>query len=124
VQEGTRAIHCDVCFKPRIRRNTRRLPHRQQDSKTFAVAYAGAIIDLKGDETTIDGKRVYDMPALDHEQAFGEVCKVVDAHPELWNRPSRDAVNFAVDELWKKSHEDARDVECSVDADQRTRRLR
>jgi hypothetical protein len=74
-----------------------------KDSKTFAVAYAGAIIDLKGDETTIVGKRVYEMPALDYEQAFGEVCKVVDAHPELWNRPSRDAVTFAVDELWKKA---------------------
>jgi|HubBroStandDraft_4_1064222.scaffolds.fasta_scaffold06988_1 hypothetical protein len=73
-----------------------------KESKTFAVAYAGAIIDLKADETTPDGKRVYEMPALDYEQAFREVCKVVDAHSELWNQPSRDAVTFAVDALWKR----------------------
>ena len=42
------------------------------DSRVFAVAYTGAVIDLKADETTPDGKRVYQMPALDYEQAFGE----------------------------------------------------
>lgn len=73
-----------------------------KDSKTFAVAYAGAIIDLKADETTPDGNRVYEIPALNYEQAFGEVCKIVDSHPELWNRPSRDAVKFALDVLWKR----------------------
>jgi hypothetical protein len=72
------------------------------ESRVFAVAYTGAVIDLKSDETTPDGKRVYAMPALDYEQAFGEVCKVVDSHPELWERPSREAVTFAVDALWKR----------------------
>jgi hypothetical protein len=42
------------------------------------------------------------MPELDYEQAFGEVCKIVDSHPELWNRPSRQAVSFAVNALWKR----------------------
>ena len=42
------------------------------------------------------------MPALDYEQAFDEVCKVVDEHPELWDRPSRDAVMSAVNLLWKR----------------------
>ena len=72
-----------------------------KDSRVFAVAYTGAVIDLKSDET-VDGKKVYQMPALNYEQAFGEVCKIVDEHPELWERPSRDAVTFAVDALWKK----------------------
>ncbi|MGO9433279.1 MAG: hypothetical protein ACLP00_03170 [Terracidiphilus sp.] len=71
------------------------------DSRTFAVAYTGAVIDVKSDET-FDGKKIYVMPALDYEQAFGEVCKVVDAHPELWERPSREAVSFAVNALWKQ----------------------
>jgi hypothetical protein len=73
-----------------------------KDSKTFAVAYTGAVIDLKSDEATSDGKKVYQMPALDYEQAFGEVCKIVDSHPELWERPSREAVTFAVNALWKR----------------------
>jgi hypothetical protein len=72
-----------------------------RDDRIFAVAYAGAVIDIKRDETS-DGKPVYQMPALNYEQAFGEVCKVVDAHPELWSRPSRDAVTFAVNVLWKR----------------------
>jgi hypothetical protein len=46
----------------------------------FAVDYAGAIIDLKGDEV-VHGKPVHQTPAL---------------------RPSREAVTFAVDALWKK----------------------
>jgi hypothetical protein len=71
------------------------------DSRVFAVAYTGAVIDLKSDETK-DGKKLYQMPALDYEEAFGEVCKVVDSHPELWERPTRDAVTFAVDALWKR----------------------
>jgi hypothetical protein len=41
----------------------------KHDSRVFAVAYAGAVIDLKADETR-DGKKVYQMPALDYEQAF------------------------------------------------------
>jgi hypothetical protein len=36
------------------------------------------------------------------EQAFASVCKVLDEHPELWERPSRDAVTFPVDALRKK----------------------
>jgi hypothetical protein len=72
-----------------------------KDSRVFAVAYTGAVIDLKSDET-IAGKKVYHMPALNYEQAFDEVCKVVDEHPELWNRPSRDAVTFAINALWKR----------------------
>jgi hypothetical protein len=72
-----------------------------KDSRTFAIAYTGAVIDLKADET-VDGKKVYQMPALNYEQAFGEVCQVVDEHPELWSRPSREAVMFAVDELWQR----------------------
>jgi hypothetical protein len=75
------------------------------ESRVFAVAYTGAVIDLKADEQ-IDGRKVYAMPALNYEQAFGEVCKVVDAHPELWERPSREAVTFAVNELWKKKDYD------------------
>lgn len=71
------------------------------DSRVFAVAYTGAVIDLKSDET-VDGKKVYQMPALNYEQAFGEVCKIVDEHPELWSKPSREAVMFAVNELWRK----------------------
>ena len=55
------------------------------NSRVFAVAYAGAIIDLRADET-VDGKKVYQMPALNYEHAFGEVCKVVESHPELWDR--------------------------------------
>jgi len=74
----------------------------KQESRVFAVAYTGAVIDLKSDEKTSDVKKVYQMPALDYEQAFGEVCKVVDDHPELWNRPSRKAVTYAVDALWKR----------------------
>jgi|SRR5580698_3533214 hypothetical protein len=73
-----------------------------RESRVFAVAYTGAVIDLKADETTSDGKKVYQMPELDYEQAFGEVCKIVDSHPELWNRPSRQAVSFAVNALWKR----------------------
>jgi hypothetical protein len=42
------------------------------------------------------------MPALNYEQPFDKVCKVIDEHPELWERPSREAVTFAVDALWKK----------------------
>jgi hypothetical protein len=71
------------------------------DSCTFAVAYTGAVIDLKADEK-IDGKKVYMMPAFNYEQAFDAVCKVVDEHPELWSRPSREAVIFALDVLWKR----------------------
>jgi hypothetical protein len=71
------------------------------DSRVFAVAYTGAVIDLKSDET-VHGKRLYQMPALNYEQAFDAVCKVIDEHPELWERPSRDAVTFAVNALWKK----------------------
>jgi hypothetical protein len=71
------------------------------DSRTFAVAYTGAVIDLKADEK-IDGKKVYMMPAFNYEQAFDAVCKVVDEHPELWSRPSREAVIFALDVLWKR----------------------
>lgn len=73
----------------------------KRESRVFAVAYTGAVIDLKGDET-VDGKKVYQMHVLNYEQAFGEVCKIVDEHPELWNRPSREAVTFAVDALWKR----------------------
>jgi hypothetical protein len=73
------------------------------DSRVFAVTYTGAFIDLKSDET-VDGKKVYQMPALNYEQAFGEVCKVIDQHPELWERPSRGAVTFAVDALWEKQY--------------------
>jgi hypothetical protein len=50
--------------------------------------------DLKADETTTDGKKVHQMPAFNYEQAFGEVLKVVDAHPELWERSSRDAMTL------------------------------
>jgi hypothetical protein len=67
------------------------------DSRIFAVAYAGAIIDLKRDD-----KANYQMPAINYVEAFEEVCKVVDQHPGLWDRPSREAVTFAVDKLWKK----------------------
>jgi hypothetical protein len=59
------------------------------------------MLRVKSDETK-DGKKVYQMPAMNYEQAFGEVCKVIDQHPELWNRPSREAVTFAVNELWKR----------------------
>ena len=71
------------------------------DSRVFAVAYVGGILDIKRDEV-VDGKPVYQMPALNYDQAFDAVCKIVDAHPELWNRPSREAVVFAVDELWRR----------------------
>jgi hypothetical protein len=73
----------------------------RHDSRVFAVAYTEAVIDLKSDETK-DGKKVYAMPTLNYEQAFGEVCKIVDSHPELWERPSREAVTFAVDALWNR----------------------
>jgi hypothetical protein len=73
-----------------------------RESRIFAVAYTGAVIDLKSDETTSDGKLVYRVPASNYEQAFGEVCEVVDEHPELWNRPSREAVTFAINVLWKR----------------------
>lgn len=71
-----------------------------RDSRIFAVAYAGAIIDLKRDDKTN-----YQMPAINYVEAFDEVCKVVDRHPELWERPSREAVTFAVDQLWRKQNE-------------------
>src|ERR1700734_1905005 len=73
-----------------------------KDARVFAVAYAGAVIDIKRDERTNDGKPAYQTPALNYEQAFVAVCKVIDAHPELWSRPSRDAVTFAVNALWKR----------------------
>jgi hypothetical protein len=72
-----------------------------KESRVFAVAYTGAVIDLKSDEQ-VDGRKVYQMPALNYEQAFDEVCKVIDEHPEMWDRPSRNAVTFAVDTLWKR----------------------
>jgi hypothetical protein len=72
-----------------------------RESRVFAVAYTGAIIDLKSDET-VDGKKIYAMPALNYEQAFDAVCKVIDEHPELWDRPSREAVTFAANVLWKR----------------------
>jgi hypothetical protein len=72
-----------------------------RESRIFAVAYTGAVIDLKADEQ-VEGKKVYAMPALNYEQAFDEVCKVIDEHPELWERPSRESVTFAVNALWKK----------------------
>jgi hypothetical protein len=53
------------------------------DRRVFAVAYTGAVIDLKSD-MTVDGKKVYQMPALNYEQAFDAVCHVIDEHPELW----------------------------------------
>ena len=72
-----------------------------KDSRVFAVAYTGAVIDLKSD-MTVDGRKLYQMPALNNEQAFDAVCHVIDEHPELWDRPSREAVTFAVDVLWKR----------------------
>jgi hypothetical protein len=48
-----------------------------KDSRVFAVAYTGAVIDLKSDEM-VDGKKLYQMPALDYEQAFDAICKIVD----------------------------------------------
>ena len=60
------------------------------------------MLRVKSDKTA-DGKRVYQMPALNYEQAFGEVCKIVDEHSELWNRPSREAVTFAINVLWRES---------------------
>jgi hypothetical protein len=72
-----------------------------RESRVFAVAYAGAVIDLKSDET-VEGKKIYAMPALNYEQAFAAVCMVIDVHPELWERPSREAVTFAVNVLWKQ----------------------
>jgi hypothetical protein len=71
------------------------------DSLVFAVAYTGAVIDLKSDEM-VEGRKLYQMPALNYEQAFDAVCKVIDEHPELWERPSREAVTFAINALWKK----------------------
>jgi hypothetical protein len=59
------------------------------------------MLRVKTDKTA-DGKRVYQMPSLNYEQAFGEVCKIVDEHPELWNRPSREAVTFAINVLWRE----------------------
>ncbi len=41
--------------------------------------------DLKAD-MTIDGKKIYQVPVLNYEQAFGEVCKVIDEHPEFDTR--------------------------------------
>jgi hypothetical protein len=73
-----------------------------KDSRIFAVAYVAAIIDLKGDETTSDGQKVYQMPALDYSQAFDAVCAEIDKRPELWERPSREAVIVAVDALWRR----------------------
>ena len=73
-----------------------------KDSRIFAVAYVAAIIDLKGDETTSDGQKVYQMPALDYSQAFDAVCAEIDKRPEWWERPSREAVIVAVDALWRR----------------------
>ena len=56
---------------------------------------------MKSDET-VDGKKVYQMPALNYDKAFDAVCQIVDEHPELWSRPSRDAVLFAVNVRWKR----------------------
>jgi hypothetical protein len=72
-------------------------------NRDFAIGYTGAVIDLKVNHT-VDGRRVYRTHALNYEQAFVEVCKVIDEHPELWNRPSRDAVTFAVNVLWKRTY--------------------
>src|SRR5260370_16240102 len=71
------------------------------ENRGFAIGYTGSVIDLKIDETK-GGKKVYQIPSLNYEQAFSEVCKIVDEHPELWNRPSREAVTFAVNVLWKR----------------------
>jgi hypothetical protein len=40
---------------------------------------------LKSDETYA-GKPVYTIPKLNYEQAFEEVCRVINNHPELWER--------------------------------------
>src|ERR1700677_5171938 len=90
-------FHAGVAFAGTIHGSCHSDNH---DSRVFAVAYVAGILDIKRDEV-VDGKPVYQMPALTYEQAFDAVCKVVDAHPELWERPSRDAIMFAVDELWK-----------------------
>jgi hypothetical protein len=70
-------------------------------NRDFAIGYTGAVIDLRVNNA-VEGRGVYKSLALNYEQAFGEVCKVIDEHPELWNCPSRDAVTFAVNVLWKK----------------------
>jgi len=73
------------------------------DRRVFAVAYVGAVIDVKSDEA-VAGKKVYQMPVLNYSQAFDEVCEIIDEHPELWERPSRETVTFAVDALWKRKN--------------------
>lgn len=73
----------------------------ERDRRAFAVGYVGAILDIKRD-IVVDGKPAYTMPALNYSEAFDAVCKIVDEHPELWKRPSREAVTVAVDTLWKR----------------------
>lgn len=70
-------------------------------NRIFAIGYTGGILD-----TTIYkevGGRVYTVPeGFTYETGFNAVCAEIDKHPELWDRPSREAVVFAVDALWKK----------------------
>jgi hypothetical protein len=72
-----------------------------KDSRAFAVGYVGAILDIKRD-VVAHGRQTYTMPALNYSEAFDAVCAEIDKHPELWSKPSRDAVTFAVDALWKR----------------------
>lgn len=71
------------------------------DRRAFAAGYVGAIVDVLSD-MTVEGKKVYEMPRVNYEQAFDAVCRVIDEHPELWTRPSREAVTFAVNVLWRR----------------------
>ncbi|MGA2859952.1 MAG: hypothetical protein ABSE40_24040 [Candidatus Sulfotelmatobacter sp.] len=74
-----------------------------RNARNFGVAYVGAILDLKRDEA-VAGKSVYKMRSVNHEQAFMEVCGEIDRHPDLWDRPSREAIVFAVNSLWKNKN--------------------
>ena len=74
------------------------------DSKNFAIAYAGGVMDVMRDDT-LHGKALYKFPPdISYEMAFYDICGVIDQHPELWNKPSRDAITFAVVTLWKKKN--------------------
>jgi hypothetical protein len=77
----------------------------QQDSSSlnrlFLAGYTSGVLDMLSDQQ-INGQRVYVFPkGVSYEDAFEDICRVVENHPELWDKPSREAIQSAADILWK-----------------------
>lgn len=72
-------------------------------NRIFAAGYFSGVLDMLTNEQT-NGHRAYVFPAeMTYEQGFDAICRVIDNHPELWNVPSREAIQSAAEILWKES---------------------